>query len=105
MRMKPRRPEAALSISPFERSRWRLRRTRQLWVLHAVLVLPYYFWREIKDTAKRPAEHGTILYQMGSAKQGRSGMSGMHIGRPAHTRSVRRASAFVQTRFMQTTCT
>jgi hypothetical protein len=29
MRVIPRRPEAALSISPFERSRWRLRRTRQ----------------------------------------------------------------------------
>src|SRR6516225_9732301 len=31
----------ALSIRPFQVSRWRLRRTRQLWVLNALLVLGY----------------------------------------------------------------
>ena len=32
---------ALLSIEPFQGSRWRLRRTRQIWILNAVLVLPY----------------------------------------------------------------
>jgi hypothetical protein len=31
----------ALSIRPFQVSRWRLRRARQLWVFNAVLVLRY----------------------------------------------------------------
>jgi hypothetical protein len=35
----PEVPAGALSIRPFQVSRWRLRRTRQLWVLNAVLVL------------------------------------------------------------------
>ena len=43
-------PQAgALSIRPFQVSRWRLRRTRQLWVLIACLVLGYGFMDIGKD--------------------------------------------------------
>src|SRR5262245_51465102 len=37
------RGAGALSIRPFQVSRWRLRRTWQLWVFNAVLVLPHRF--------------------------------------------------------------
>src|ERR1700731_5098439 len=36
------RSAGALSIRPFQVSRWRLRRTRHLWVFNGILVLPYY---------------------------------------------------------------
>src|ERR1039458_4537894 len=33
---------ASLSMEPFQVSRWRLRRTRHIWILNAVLVLSYH---------------------------------------------------------------
>ena len=40
---------ALLSIEPFQGSRWRLRRTRQIWILNAVLVLAYQSLRAIRS--------------------------------------------------------
>jgi len=57
----------ALSIRPFQVSRWRLRRTRQLWVLIAVLVLGCGLeraFRQIRST--RAGADGWFRVRIGS---------------------------------------
>src|SRR5215813_15346720 len=62
---------ALLSIEPFQGSRWRLRRMRQIWILNAVLVLPYQFlWaiRSCLGMVLRSTE--MILHPISDPKQG-----------------------------------
>jgi hypothetical protein len=64
-------PAGALSIRPFQVSRWRLRRTRQLWVLNAVLVLRYGLesaFRQIRST--RAGANGWFRVRIVSAVTG-----------------------------------
>ena len=62
---------ALLSIEPFQGSRWRLRRMRQIWILNAVLVLPYQFLWAIRlclGVVLRSTE--MILHPISDPKQG-----------------------------------
>jgi hypothetical protein len=52
------RQSGVTSIRSFQVGRWRLRRTRQLWILNAVLVLPYYFSAGIPSCRLWRAQHG-----------------------------------------------
>jgi hypothetical protein len=59
------------SGEPFQGSRWRLRRTRQIWILNGVLVLRYRFLRKIPTSrAQRLAQHEMILHLDALSKQG-----------------------------------
>jgi len=84
---------ASVSIEPFQGSRWRLRRTRQVWVLNGLLVLPYRIPARCIVPGWGRAKHGDDPTP--DARCGARALPARGKPDPLRTRSVRRASGLL----------